>query len=159
MIKDSWVNVNRPKEGDTLSKILNDASNDERAMFLTVLVHGVVTIDGREDLMQDLHMNGYLVSTDVDSHKLNNKRGGNLLPELEERMAKAGITDRGSVEDTTQGDHIYRASIFEVLRASKPSSQQSTLDLLLRSPHVSVCYKAKHPPRVYGPKAHYRIVF
>jgi hypothetical protein len=73
VIKDSWVDVNRPKEGDTLSEILDDASDDEKAMFLTVLIHGVVTIDGREDLTRDLLMNGYLVSTDPP--KSDNKRG------------------------------------------------------------------------------------
>jgi Fungal protein kinase len=67
VIKDSWVDSNRPKEGDTLSEILDDASDDEKAMFLTVLIHGVVTIDGREDLTRDLLMNGFLVSTDDDS--------------------------------------------------------------------------------------------
>jgi len=29
--------------------------------FLTVLLHGVVTIDGRQDVTQDCFMNGYLV--------------------------------------------------------------------------------------------------
>ena len=44
VIKDSWVDVNRLKEGDTLSKILKNASGDEKAMFLTVLIHGVVKL-------------------------------------------------------------------------------------------------------------------
>lgn len=50
VIKDSWVDVNRPKEGDTLRELLDDASDDEKATFLTVLLHGVVVIEGREDL-------------------------------------------------------------------------------------------------------------
>ena len=33
VIKDSWVDSNHPKEADTLSKILNDASDDKKAMF------------------------------------------------------------------------------------------------------------------------------
>ena len=106
-IKDSWVDVSRTKEGDTLSEILNGATDEQKAMFLTVLVHGVVKIKGR-------------------------------------------------VEDTSQGDHIYEASIFEVLGPSKPVSQSETL---VTSPDVSACNKTKHPPRVYGPKAHYRIFF
>ena len=56
-----------PKEADTLSKTLDDASDKEKAMFLTVLIHGVVEIDSREDLTQDLLMNGYLISTDDNS--------------------------------------------------------------------------------------------
>ena len=34
VIKDSWVDVNRPKEADTLNEILDDATDDEKAMFL-----------------------------------------------------------------------------------------------------------------------------
>ena len=161
VIKDSWVDVNRPKEGDTLSEILDDASEDEKAMFLTILVHGVVTIDGKDDLTQDLHMDGYLISTGDDSRKSNSNKG-KLLDKLQKIMVEAGIADRGtsSVEDTTQRGHIYyNASIFEVLRASKPDSQPPTLDLMLMSPDVSIYCKAERPPRVYGPKAHYRIVF
>ena len=156
-IKDSWVDVSRTKEGDTLSEILNGATDEQKAMFLTVLVHGVVKIEGREDLTQDLLMNGYLVST--DSRKSINKSGnsgGNMVDELVKMMADAGIADHDSVGDTAQDDHIYNASIFEVLRPSNPSSQSETL---VTSPDVFTSNKIKHPPRVYGPKAHYRIVF
>jgi hypothetical protein len=38
----------------TLSEILDDASDDEKAMFLTALIRGVVEIDDRADLTQDL---------------------------------------------------------------------------------------------------------
>ena len=41
VIKDSWVDANRPKEGDTLSELLDDASDDEKAISLTVLLHGL----------------------------------------------------------------------------------------------------------------------
>ena len=158
VIKDSWVDVNRPKEADTLSEILNDASDDEKAMFLTVLVHGVVTIDGREDLTQDLLMNGYLVSTDSDddSYTSDNEEEDRSDAVLLKRMAKAGITDRGRVNDTMQGGHVHKASIFEVLRSPKPDCQPETL---VTSPDVSTSKEAKRRPRVYGPKAHYRIVF
>ena len=61
VIKDSWVSANRTKEGDTLRKILHGAFEDEKAMFLTVLLYGIVMIDGRQDLTEDLIMNGYLV--------------------------------------------------------------------------------------------------
>ena len=169
VIKDSWVDANRPKEADTLIEILNDASDDEKAMFLTVLVHGVVTIDGREDRTQDLLMNGYLVSTDKvprnnkvprnDKVPRNKKGKGKIdkIEGLEERFAKAGIADRGSVEDNTPDDHVFKASIFEVLRPSNYDSQQP--ETLVTSPDVSTSLRAKQRPRVYGPKAHYRIVF
>jgi Fungal protein kinase len=157
VIKDSWVDVNRPKEGDTLSEILDGASDDEKAMFLTVLNHGVVSINGREDLTQDLIMNGYLVSTDSpkSDHKTENF-SSNVIDALEKIMADVGIADHGRVEDTAQDDLIYEASIFEILRPSKPGSQPESL---VTSPDVSTSNKTRHPPRVYGPKAHYRIVF
>jgi protein kinase-like protein len=99
-IKDSWVDSNRPKEGDTLSKLLDDASDDEKAKFLTVLIHRVVMIDGREDLTQDLVMNGYLVST--DRPETNDESENSGIDELEEIMADVDIDDHGSVGDTTQ---------------------------------------------------------
>jgi hypothetical protein len=70
VIKDSWVDADRPKEADTLSEILDDASDDEK---MTVLLHGVVIIDGREDLTRDLLMDGYLVSTSDDDSILETK--------------------------------------------------------------------------------------
>ena len=181
VIKDSWVDANCSNEGDTLSEILDDASDDEKAMFLTVLVHGVVTIDGREDLTQDLHMNGYLLSTDVDPQNGDDSQvdddsqdDGNSQDDqddddsqddesddfeyeinaLKEMMAVTGNT--GHSVEGAQVDHIYKASIFEILRPSKPASQPSTL---VTSPDVSTVKKAKLRPRVYSPKAHYRIVF
>ena len=156
-IKDSWVDVSRTKEGDTLSEILNGATDEQKAMFLTVLVHGFVKIEGREDLTQDLLMNGYLVSTDSPKsiYKSRNSRK-NLIDRLEKRMADFGIAAHRSMEDTTRGDHVYNASIFEILRLSKLVSQSESL---VTSLDVSVSSETKHPPRVYGPKAHYRIVF
>ena len=157
VIKDSWVDVNRPKEGDTLTEILNDASDDEKALFLTVLVHGVVAIDGREDLTQDLLMNGYLISTGKNSPKSNNRRNSiNAVDALRKMVANAAIAGHVRVKNTVQGDHICKASIFEVLRTLKPGSQTSTL---VTSPDVSTSDKEKRQPRVYSPKAHYRIVF
>jgi hypothetical protein len=67
------VDASRPKEADMLSEILDGATDHEKAMFMTVLLHGVVTIDGREDLTRDLLMNGYLVSTSDDAIKKTKK--------------------------------------------------------------------------------------
>ena len=162
MIKDSWVDVDCPKETDILSEILEDASEDEKKMFLTVLVHGVVTIDGREDHTQDLLMNGYIISTDDsdddDSIDERENPGHVLIKELQEMMIAAGIDIHRvrSVKDTAQGDHIYKASIFEVLKVSNPGSQPLSL---LTSPDVSTTRRSKRPPRVCDPKVHYRIVF
>ena len=156
VIKDSWVDISRDKEGDTLRELLKDASDDEKAVFLTVLIHGVVTIHGEEDLTRDLLMNGYLVSTKPPESK--NKRGnsGNNDDELVKRMADLGIATHGSVEHTTEDDHIYKASIFEVLRPSKLDSEPESF---ITSREVSTSNKKKDQPREYSPKAHYRIVF
>ncbi|KAF8813209.1 hypothetical protein BYT27DRAFT_7181632 [Phlegmacium glaucopus] len=73
-------------------------------------------------------------------------------------MLDADIADRG-IKDTVQSDRIHKASIFEPLKALQPDSQSITL---ITSPDVSALnpdHGAKVPPRVYGPKAHYRIVF
>ena len=158
VIKDSWVDVNRAKEGDTLRELLKDASEDEKAMFLTVLIHGVVTIDGREDLTRDLLMNGYLVSTDAPkSNTSTGNSGNNVIDALEKRMADIGIADDGRMENVTQGDHIYTATIFKIWRTSKRASSQP--ESFVTSPDVSTSSKAKDRLREYGPKAHYRIVF
>ena len=157
VIKDSWVDVNRAKEGDTLHELLKDASDDEKAMFLTVLIHGVVTIDGREDLTRDLLMNGYLVNTDPPKSNNNAGNSGNNVDALVEMMADAGIAVDGGVEDITQGDHIHTATIFETWRQTKLVGSQSKS--LVTSPDVSTSSKRKDRPRKYGPKAHYRIVF
>jgi hypothetical protein len=70
-------------------------------------------------------------------------------------MADVNLTNRRA-EDTARVDHIHRASIFEILKALNPASQSTSL---VTSPDVSTSNQMKHPPRVYGPKAHYRIVF
>ena len=159
VIKDSWVDINRVKEGDTLKELLKDASEDEKAMFLTVLIHGVVEIDGEEDLTRDLLMKGYLVSTDPPKSKISMRSSGNyLIEELVKRMADAGIlVDDGSVEDIKPGGLIYTATIFEILRPWKPAVSQP--ESLVTSPDASTFSKTKDRPRDYGQKAHYRIVF
>ena len=165
VIKDSWVDANRSKEGDTLREILKDASDEEKAMFLTVLVHGVVTIDGREDHTQDLLMNGYLVSS--KSPKADNESSNSEVPgvdELEKILDEISIADSGrKVLDTTQGDKTYEASIFEILKSAKPDRSDPQSDSqaksLLTSPEVTTSNRTVRDPRVYGPKIHYRIVF
>ena len=64
VIKDSWVDA-IPKEADTLSEIWDGRSDDEKAMFLTILIHEVVTIDGREDFKQEFLLNGYWLAPTI----------------------------------------------------------------------------------------------
>ena len=129
--------ANRPTEGDTLSEILHDASEDERAMFLTVLLHGVVTVHGKQDLTQDLLMSGNLISTDDDLIKESSNLN-DALQELAEDMAALGIADHDA-KDAVQSSPVYKASIFEISKTSK--LETSKLDphptSLVTSPDVS----------------------
>ena len=157
VIKDSWVDASHPKEADMLSELLDDASDNEKAMFMTVLLHGVVTIDGKEDLTRDLLMSGYLVRTNSIRKA---KKHRDILDELAELMLDGDIADRGG-EGTVRGDHhnIYQASIFELVKPSKLNLKSTTS---VQSPDVSspsLDHQTKRPPRVYGARAHYRIVF
>ena len=156
VIKDSWVDIDSDKEGDTLKELLKDASDDEKSMFLTVLIHGVVEIDGKEDLTRDL-LDGYLVSTDPPTSDDERGNSGDDDDELfVELMAEVDISNHGGVEEVKRDEHIYEASIFEILRTSKPGSE---MESLVTSPDVSTPKNTKQSPRVYSPKAHYRIVF
>ena len=45
----------------------------------------------------------------------------NVINALEKMIADAGIADDGKVENITQDDHMYTATIFEILRPPKPA--------------------------------------
>ncbi|KAF8811926.1 hypothetical protein BYT27DRAFT_6436016 [Phlegmacium glaucopus] len=121
VIKDSWVDANCPNEADTLGEMLDVASEDEKAMFLTVLLHGVVTIDGRQDITQDFLMDGYLISNDDNSIKKKRKKLDGIVDRLAEKMVNVHIADRGA-KDILQSDHMYKVSILS-------SSKYRTLTL------------------------------
>ena len=125
-------------------------------MFLTVLIHGVVTVDDREDLSRDPLMNGYLATTDPPKSNNKGENPGNNFDVQVKRMANVGIANHGSVENTTKGDHIYKASIFEILRLLKPVSRPESL---VTSPDVSLSSKTKVGLCVYDTKARCRLVF
>ena len=110
-------------------------------------------------------MNGKLISTNDDISEENDD-SGDALQELAEDMATLGIADRDA-EDVVQSDHVYKTSIFEISKTSKFDSH-STSKLgshptsLVTSPDVSAPdsgHQTIRPSRVYGPKAHFRIVF
>ena len=164
VIKCSWVDANCPKEGDVLGGILDSASEEEKALFLTVLIHGIVTIDGREDLTEHL-LDGYLVTTGY--HPVENKSQEteqyNSYDSVLHRIMGELNAIKTSAEDTVQSDRIHKASIFELLKVSKFDSQaESQSASLFISPDMSALsfdYLIKRQPLVYGPKVHYRIVF
>lgn len=45
-LKDCWVDDDRELEGDILANILLDCKDEERELFLTLVVHGLVEVDG-----------------------------------------------------------------------------------------------------------------
>ena len=164
VIKDSWVDANRPKEADVLSKILDGASKDEKALFLTVLLHGVVTIHDKEDLTQNLLMNGYLVTTDNNDDNdqpiiKRKKQYHDIFAEIRRAFDDIKIGRK----DTVPSGPVHKASIFELLKVLKSDSQADSQSAsLVTSPDMSILYldnRTKRQPLVYGPKAHYRIVF
>ena len=112
-------------------------------MFLTVLIYGVVMVDDREDLSRDLLMKGCLATTDPPKSNNKGENPGNNFDAQVERMADVGIANHGSVANTTKGDHIYKASIFEILRPLKPGSRPESLVTLL---DVSLSSKQKLDP-------------
>ena len=60
---------------------------------MTVLVHGVVMIEGTEDLTRDLVMNGYLVSTDPPESNDESGNSGNNVDAPVEMMADVSIAN------------------------------------------------------------------
>jgi hypothetical protein len=70
------------------------------------------------------------------------------------------IPDRGAI-GTVRGDHhrIHKASIFELFKSSKADRQLTTLVTAPDVSSLSFDHQTKRPPRVYGARAHYRIVF
>ena len=89
-------------------------------------------------------------------HKSNKGNYNDARKALQKRLAKVSIADHNSVENTAQAGHICKASVFDVLKPSKPGSRPPTL---VTTPEVSTSRKEELSPRVYDPKAPYRIVF
>ena len=59
VLKDSFVNEDRPREGDTTREIVNSLPEGDRRRlhFLTVVVHGDVVIDDHPDTTDAIHHN------------------------------------------------------------------------------------------------------
>ncbi|KAF8966229.1 hypothetical protein BDZ97DRAFT_2074195 [Flammula alnicola] len=174
VLKDSWVDGNRPREADTLATILEGASDEEMALFLTVLHHGVVMIDGKEDLTQDLLMRGHVVSIDhlfEAEGILEEDDTGSQMATLLEELHMNDYDDDGpeassevySVHDTAQTTTVHKAGLFKLNQSSQPKSRTGTRSSSASATSTDVIPHANHSkmgkPRVYAPKAHYRLVF
>ena len=180
VIKDSWIDVGRTKEGDTLSELLEEATSEEKDLFLTVLQHGVVQIDGRDDTTQDLILDGQSFFSNTEtktSEGRNSTRHRFMLTKLPEKNED---DSDGSVQSENQP--TYNTPLFPLYHHDHLESNDSALDgdapSTTTSSHRSSATRGSsappsaptnalshHTPHeakapvIYSPKAHYRIVF
>ena len=184
VIKDSWVDVGRTKEGDTLFELLQGATSEERGLFLSVLQHGVVQIDGCDDTTQDLILNG---QTFFDDRRTETKEG-ERLPRDPFILTKVREKDEDDSDSSVESVHepVYNTPLFHLFHPESPSNDPSTTQGTTdTSSHRSSAtrassgttrsssipppaptnalshhtpYEAKRPI-IYSPKVHYRIVF
>lgn len=137
VLKDSWVDADRALEGDTLATILEGASEEERALFLTVLQHGVVIIDGQEDRTRESILRGYDIS--INHYFSLPTSRWQPRPGASPEAVKAFLPSAWEKKYfDPRHEMIYEAKILEV--HPKPG----------RKPQ---------PSRRYRPQIHYRLVF
>lgn len=137
VLKDSWIDASRPTEGNTLNDLLKEASEDEKRMFLTVVQHGVVQIDGQEDTTGHLILKGQTVD---------------IVDKMAKRLPPLGML--GPIPDplvyTPEESATFiltRRAVFPLYHSSRPRRRDLYMDF---GPPM---------PVVHPPKHHYRIVF
>lgn len=146
VLKDSWINVDRPKEGDTHAKIMEGAEPEEQELFTTLFQHGVVQINGMDDSTQDLILNG---QTFFDSYqKEKPKRDKEIHPFFKHRLLWAKEIDKlsedSSSAETSPPTVVCKTPLFH------PYRQRS---------HNPFDVWPSSQPHVYSPKVHYRIAY
>lgn len=169
VLKDSWIDVGRPKEGDTLAKLLEGATEEEKLLFLTVLQHGVVNIDGQDDSTEDLVLNGQTffnptemakkAQADPVIHPLFRRNEEVLLPT---KPSDSNQPRRRAIPIRVFPLHHHSKSTSTTAISSSRSKksqtstgrQSRTSDALAHQTHRIV-----QKPIVYSPKVHYRIAF
>lgn len=142
VIKDIWVDVNRKLEAWIIAEVLENATEDEKSLFLTVLFHGIVQINEQSDLTE----------------------GPNILRGLKFSTGGHGIMGSGGRD--RPGVFILQQRQERVQLSETASSHSSlyTDKMALFSTNV-VPYTGdqSNPPVPSGfytaSKAHYRIVF
>lgn len=100
VLKDTWIQFERPREGQNLTMIREDIrklpdGRDLLEHFLTLVTHGDVQIEERTDSTQALHQRGHSLTTSyslgvsstggtvsVSSSQQFHKHGGGALPQL-----------------------------------------------------------------------------
>ena len=87
-LKDCWVDNDRELEGDILANILLDCKDEERELFLTLFIHGLVEVDGTgtKDHIRAIMLRG------LDVHQDNIKY---QIEQLDEDMASPNKVSSG----------------------------------------------------------------
>ncbi len=175
VVKDSWIDVGRSREGDTLAALLEGATPEERELFLTVIQHGVVKINGQDDSTEDLILGGQtFCNPPVDEAlKLDNVDASIFA----EEMGMLSVDEHDEVEDQSIAGQpmpkplSYEARLYPLYHypppsrpnavpslsrsnANKASTRGNAIDSL---PHHT--HRVLRPYIVYSPKVHYRIAF
>ena len=175
VVKDSWIDVGRSKEGDTLAALLESATLEEKELFLTVIQHGVVRVNGQDDSTEGLILRGQtLCSPPVDEAlKLDNNEDSIFA----EEMGMLSVDEHDEVEDKLIVNQpmpkplSYETRLYPLYRYPPPSrsdgvlalsrsnaTKASTRENVIGSlPHHT--HRVLRPYVVYSPKVHYRIAF
>lgn len=135
VIKDSWVEEKRPREGDTLHSVLEGTSAEERSFFLTMLHHGVMDISGRPDRTREL-MGGYDIT--LEHHFVYPGKRTSRQKGLSKSACRRSHTASGTLVYVEPDAFLFDADVIEV--------------------HPDP-YTEPHPGVEYNPLVHYRIVF
>ena len=142
VIKDIWVDVNRKLEALIIAEVLEDATEHEKSLFLTVLFHGIVQINGQSDETEGPNiLRGFKFS--AGGHGINGP-GGSFRPgvyTLQQQNERVEPSETASHHSSLYRDKMVLFSTNVVPSTEKPSN----------SPVPSEFYTSS--------KAHYRLVF
>lgn len=183
VLKDSWVDAGRSKEGDTLAALLEGATPEEKVLFLTVVQHGVVKIDGQDDSTEDLILGGQTFCNplvDEIAKALDNEDASIFTEDndddsiLVEEMGSLSVNEYDeNLNQLMPKPPSYSARLYPLYHypppptsqpgvipslslnnTAKASTRGNAIDSL---PHHT--HRVLRAPIVYSPKVHYRIVF
>ncbi|KJA13396.1 hypothetical protein HYPSUDRAFT_195778 [Hypholoma sublateritium FD-334 SS-4] len=142
VIKDIWVDVNRKLEACIIAEVLENATEDEKSLFLTVLFHGIVQINDQSDLTEGPNiMRGLKFST--GGHNIMGSGGRNQpgIFILQQRKERVELSDTASSHSSLYTEKMVLFSTNVVPYTGEQSNP----------PVPSGFYTAS--------KAHYRLVF
>lgn len=140
VIKDMWVDANRKLEADILEDILQNATEDEKSLFLTVLQHGIVKVHDRNDVTEGLIIRSAKFSS--------GGHGAGAAPDLQ---PGAFLIQQRSDPVGPSGSSTYHNAIhFSEVNLISTNVLPNSI-----SPRPSAQLPKQHP----SSKVHYRIVF